>query len=106
MDSGTDSRPDFLDDHTHFGSYNAPESWHPWPPSPWNAARDVGLMKALGGSVPRIMRLFLTEAAALGLIGGTIGFFIGVDTRAVDLEAACSALPFRRGWKFFRRPSR
>ena len=40
-------------------------------------ARDVGLMKAIGGSVPRIMRLFLTEAAALGVIGGTIGFFIG-----------------------------
>jgi putative ABC transport system permease protein len=41
-------------------------------------SRDVGLMKALGGSVSRIMRLFLTEAAALGVIGGTIGFAIGV----------------------------
>jgi len=39
---------------------------------------DVGLMKALGGSVQRIMRLFLAEAAALGLLGGTIGFPIGV----------------------------
>ena len=41
-------------------------------------SRDVGLMKALGGSVQRIMRLFLAEAAALGLAGGTIGFGIGV----------------------------
>jgi putative ABC transport system permease protein len=41
-------------------------------------SRDVGLMKALGGSVPRIMRLFLAEAGALGVAGGTIGFLIGV----------------------------
>jgi putative ABC transport system permease protein len=41
-------------------------------------SRDVGLMKALGGSVSRIMRLFLAEAAALGVVGGTIGFAIGV----------------------------
>ena len=41
-------------------------------------SRDVGLMKALGGSVQRIMRLFLAEAAALGVVGGTIGFAIGV----------------------------
>jgi putative ABC transport system permease protein len=41
-------------------------------------SRDVGLMKAIGGSVQRIMRLFLAEAAALGVLGGTIGFTIGV----------------------------
>jgi putative ABC transport system permease protein len=41
-------------------------------------SRDVGLMKALGGSVQRIMRLFLAEAAALGVLGGSIGFAIGV----------------------------
>ena len=41
-------------------------------------SRDVGLMKALGGSVRRIMRLFRTEAGALGLLGGTIGFVAGV----------------------------
>ena len=40
-------------------------------------SRDVGLMKALGGSVQRIMHLFLAEAAALGVVGGTIGFAIG-----------------------------
>jgi putative ABC transport system permease protein len=41
-------------------------------------SRDVGLMKALGGSIPRIMRLFLAEAGALGVLGGTIGFLIGI----------------------------
>ena len=41
-------------------------------------SRDVGLMKALGGSVQRIMRLFLAEAATLGVTGGVIGFAIGV----------------------------
>jgi putative ABC transport system permease protein len=40
--------------------------------------RDVGLMKALGGTVPRIMRLFLAEAGALGAVGGLAGFLIGV----------------------------
>jgi putative ABC transport system permease protein len=40
-------------------------------------SRDVGLMKALGGPVHRIMRLFLTEAGALGVTGGTIGFVAG-----------------------------
>ena len=29
-------------------------------------SRDVGLMKALGGSVSRIMRMFLAEAGVLG----------------------------------------
>ena len=40
-------------------------------------SRDVGLMKALGGPVSRIMHLFLAEAGALGVLGGTIGFFAG-----------------------------
>ncbi len=40
--------------------------------------QDVGLMKALGGTVPRIMRLFLAEAGALGAVGGLLGFLLGV----------------------------
>jgi putative ABC transport system permease protein len=40
--------------------------------------RDVGLMKALGGTVPRIMRLSLAEAGMLGAAGGLLGFLIGV----------------------------
>lgn len=40
--------------------------------------RDVGLMKALGGSVRRIMRFFLAEATAIALAGGICGFLVGL----------------------------
>lgn len=40
--------------------------------------RDVGLMKAIGGSMSRVVRLFLTEAGALGLVGGLIGYVAGI----------------------------
>jgi putative ABC transport system permease protein len=40
--------------------------------------RDVGLMKALGGSMNRVVRLFLTEAAILGVTGGALGWLGGV----------------------------
>jgi putative ABC transport system permease protein len=40
--------------------------------------RDVGLMKALGGSMNRVVRLFLTEAAILGVVGGVLGWVGGV----------------------------
>ena len=39
---------------------------------------DVGLMKAIGGSVRRVLRLFLAEAALLGLAGGLIGAAVGI----------------------------
>ena len=39
---------------------------------------DVGLMKAIGGSVRRVLRLFLAEAALLGLAGGLIGSALGI----------------------------
>jgi putative ABC transport system permease protein len=39
---------------------------------------DVGLMKAIGGATRRVLRLFLTEAALLGLAGGLIGAAIGM----------------------------
>jgi putative ABC transport system permease protein len=40
--------------------------------------RDVGLMKALGGSVRRVMRFFLAEATAVGVVGGVIGWAAGM----------------------------
>ena len=40
--------------------------------------RDVGLMKALGGSITRVVRLFLTEAGSLGALGGIIGYSAGI----------------------------
>jgi putative ABC transport system permease protein len=39
--------------------------------------KDIGVMKALGASDLQVMRLFLTEGAALGMVGGCTGFFVG-----------------------------
>jgi putative ABC transport system permease protein len=39
---------------------------------------DVGLMKAIGGATRRVLRLFLAEAATLGLIAGAIGAAAGL----------------------------
>jgi putative ABC transport system permease protein len=39
---------------------------------------DVGLMKAIGGSVSRVVHLFLTEAILLGVAGGVIGSALGL----------------------------
>ena len=41
---------------------------------------DVGLMKALGGSVDRVVNLFLAEAVLLGVAGGVIGSALGLVT--------------------------
>jgi putative ABC transport system permease protein len=40
--------------------------------------RDVGLMKALGGSIQRIVRLFLAEVGILGAVGGVLGYGVGM----------------------------
>jgi putative ABC transport system permease protein len=39
---------------------------------------DVGLMKAIGGATRRVLRLFMMEAALLGLVGGVIGAAAGI----------------------------
>lgn len=39
---------------------------------------DVGLMKAIGGSVDRVVNLFLTEAILLGVAGGLVGSGLGL----------------------------
>ncbi len=39
---------------------------------------DVGLMKAIGGATRRVLRLFLAEAALLGLAGGILGATAGI----------------------------
>jgi putative ABC transport system permease protein len=40
--------------------------------------KDVGLMKALGGSIARIVALFLAEVGVLGVTGGLVGCVAGV----------------------------
>jgi len=44
----------------------------------WERREDVGLMKALGGSISRILALFLSEVGVLGALGGLIGCVAGV----------------------------
>ena len=39
---------------------------------------DVGLMKAIGGATRRVLRLFLAEAALLGIAGGALGAAAGI----------------------------
>ena len=39
---------------------------------------DVGLMKALGGSIGRVVGLFLAEVGVLGAAGGVIGYIVGI----------------------------
>lgn len=39
---------------------------------------DVGLMKAIGGATRRVLRLFLVEAALLGITGGAVGAAAGI----------------------------
>ena len=39
---------------------------------------DVGLMKALGGSIARIVGFFVAEVGLLGAVGGLIGAVLGV----------------------------
>jgi putative ABC transport system permease protein len=39
---------------------------------------DVGLMKAIGGSVRRVVRLFLAEAILMGIAGGLVGSALGM----------------------------
>ncbi|MGB6823065.1 MAG: ABC transporter permease [Candidatus Acidiferrales bacterium] len=40
--------------------------------------RDVGLMKALGGSIQKVVRLFLAEVGVLGTLGGILGYALGM----------------------------
>lgn len=40
--------------------------------------QDVGLMKALGGSISRVVRIFFAEASLLGAVGGALGCIAGV----------------------------
>ena len=43
---------------------------------------DIGLMKALGGAMPRLVRLFLAEVGTLGAVGGLLGSFLGTALAA------------------------
>jgi putative ABC transport system permease protein len=50
--------------------------------------REIGIMKAIGGSDGDIRRIFLIEASAIGLLGGVAGVFLGWAVgRAINFGA-------------------
>jgi putative ABC transport system permease protein len=50
--------------------------------------REIGIMKAIGGSDGDIRRIFLIEAAAIGLLGGMAGVVLGwVVGRGINFGA-------------------
>jgi putative ABC transport system permease protein len=50
--------------------------------------REIGIMKAIGGSDADIRRIFLVEASGIGLLGGVVGVLLGwVVGRAVNFGA-------------------
>jgi len=50
--------------------------------------REIGLKKALGAHTSQILREFLLEAIAMGAIGGTIGFGLGVVATIIGNSTA------------------
>jgi putative ABC transport system permease protein len=40
--------------------------------------KEIGLMKSIGAENQKIVTLFLTEATIIGIIGGVLGFVIGI----------------------------
>src|SRR5580658_11240105 len=48
----------------------------------YDRRRDFAIMKALGASRRVISGFFAAEAAALGVVGGVVGFFIGIGVAA------------------------
>ncbi len=40
--------------------------------------KDVGLMKALGGSMRKVLRIFFAEVGVLALVGGILGYGLGM----------------------------
>lgn len=61
---------------------------------------DVGLMKALGGSMSRILRLFLAEVSVLGAAGGLIGCVAGMAL-AHWLGQRVFGTPIQPRWEIF-----
>ena len=49
----------------------------------YERTREIGVMKVIGASIQDIQKLFLTEAALIGLIGGIIGVLLSLLLSAV-----------------------
>jgi ABC-type antimicrobial peptide transport system permease subunit len=66
--------------------------------------REIGIMKALGGRNRDIGRLFLAEAAALGLLGGILGLGLGWGAGALLGAVARRALELPGSVRLFHVP--
>ncbi|MEE8403558.1 MAG: FtsX-like permease family protein, partial [Candidatus Hydrothermarchaeaceae archaeon] len=50
--------------------------------------REIGIMKATGATNSQMMKIFLTESAIFGIIGGSIGVFFGyMISRVINMVA-------------------
>ena len=55
---------------------------------------EIGVLKAVGATNNRILAIFLTEAALIGLLGGVIGIAIGVGLSSIiSIIAVASGFP-------------
>jgi putative ABC transport system permease protein len=62
--------------------------------------QDVGLMKALGGSIARIVALFMAEVGVLGAAGGFVGAILGIElSRWMGQRVFGTAISLR--WEIF-----
>ena len=62
--------------------------------------QDVGLMKALGGSIARIVALFMAEVGMLGAAGGFVGAILGIElSRWMGQRVFGTAISVR--WEIF-----
>jgi putative ABC transport system permease protein len=62
--------------------------------------QDVGLMKALGGSIARIVALFMAEVGVLGATGGFVGAILGIElSRWMGQRVFGTAISVR--WEIF-----
>jgi len=56
--------------------------------------KEIGVMKAIGATTPRIISIFVVEAGLIGLIGGIIGLILGIATATlISILAEMAGLP-------------
>lgn len=54
--------------------------------------KQIGVLKALGTTNSEVIRLFLTESATMGLIGGLVGIFLGFIASGIFSEVGFRAI--------------
>lgn len=57
--------------------------------------RQIGILKALGTTNGEVMKIFLIEAALMGLVGGVLGVLLGMITAGMITEFGISVIPGR-----------